>query len=107
MKQSKFQLKVQQATQKRKWERQANNRRAAWNRIGTRFGLSKADLDQAKKIDLSPHRVLRDQSLTTESVKAYIWQGRMFGQRQYESWADYSIDREIARLERLEDDFAY
>jgi len=107
MKQSKFQLKVQQATQKREWERQANNRRAAWNRIGNRFGLSKEDLDRAKKVDLSPHSLLRDQSLTTESVKAYIWQGRMPGQRKYESWADFAIDQEIARLERLEDDFAY
>lgn len=83
MKKSKFLLKVQQATQKRKWERQANNRRAAWNRIGNRFGLSKEDLDEANNVDLGPHPLLRERSLTKESVKAYIWQVRMPGQQEY------------------------
>jgi hypothetical protein len=105
MRKSKLQVKIWQATLKRKQERQANNRRAAWNRVGRRFRLSKEELDQAKKTGLNPYRLLRDQSVTTESARAYIQYGGMLSERQYDSLADHAIDLEIARLEKLDDIF--
>ena len=90
---------------KRKQERQSNSRHAAWNRVGKRFRLSKEDVDHAKKIDLNPYRLLRDESVTAESARAYIHYGRMPGELQYDSWADYAIDMEIARFEQFDDIF--
>lgn len=90
---------------KRKHERQSNNRRAAWNRIGKRFRLPKEDLDEAKKTDLNPYRLLRDASVTAEAARAYIHYGRMPGELEPRSWADYAIDMEIARFEQFGDIF--
>lgn len=105
LRKSKLQFKIWQATLKRKQERQANNRRAAWNRVGKKFKLSRGDLDQAKKTDLNPYRLLRDKSVTAESAQAYIQYGRFPGELQYDSWADYAIDLEIARLEQMDNIF--
>jgi hypothetical protein len=104
MSKSKLQFKIWQATLKRKQERLDNNRRAAWNRVGKRFRLSKEELDSAKKSGLNPYRLLRDESVTTESARAYIQYGNMQRPR-YDSWADYSVEMEIARLEHLDDIF--
>ena len=104
MRKSTLQFKIWQATLKRKQERQANNRRAAWNRVGRQFRLSKEELDHAKKSGLNPYRLLRDESVTTESARAYIQGGHMPGELQYD-WADHAIDMEIARLEQLDNIF--
>ena len=74
---------------KRKRERQGNNRRAAWNRIGARFNLSKSMLDQAKTSELNPYRVLRDSAIIRESVEAYIQFGHI-GEREFD-WGDIAI----------------
>lgn len=102
---SKLQFKIWQATLKRKQERQDNNRRAAWNRVGRRFRLSKEELDSAKKSGLNPHRLLRDESVTTESARAYIQYGDTQGKPQYDSWTAYAVEMEIAQLEQLDDIF--
>src|ERR1700730_1973812 len=105
MRKSKLQLKIWQATQKRKWERQANNRRAAWNRIGKRFGLSREEILCAKKADLNPYPVVRNRALTRDAVRSYISHGHMPGEREYD-WADYAIDMEIARAQHSGDESA-
>lgn len=85
----------------RYWERRANSQRAAWNRIGDKYGLGKEDIDYAKKHELSPYPILRKAaSHTRDSVRAYI---RSCGRppRMYESMADYLVDREIERLTEI------
>ena len=86
---------------KRKRERQGNNRRAAWNRIGARFNLSKSMLDQAKTSELNPYRVLRDSAIIRESVEAYIQFGHI-GEREFD-WGDIAIEDEIARARAAQD----
>jgi len=90
MKRSKFQQKVWQATRRRKQEQADNRERAAWNRVGQRFGLSKQDLDAAKNGGLNPYRLLRDQGTTRESAQTYIRCGRL-AEVRFESWADYGV----------------
>ena len=102
---SKLKFKIWQATLKRKQERQINNRRAAWNTVGERFRLSKESLDHAKTTDLNPFRLLRDESVTAQTARGYVQYGRMPDDLQYDLWADYVIDMEIARLEQLDDVF--
>jgi len=105
VKKTKFQLKVWQATMNRKRERQDNNRRAAWNRVGARFNLSKGILDQAKDSGLNPYQVLRDQAITRESVESYIQFGH-FGKREYD-WGDLAIEEEIAKARAEQDGEEY
>lgn len=86
---------------KRYFEQRANNLRAAWNRVGQAFGLRKEELDQAKRLELSPYRILRcKQSYTADSVRFYIQSGGA-RPREYESMADYLVDREIDRLTEI------
>lgn len=85
----------------RYWERRANNQRAAWNRIGAKYGLAREDVDYAKKHELSPYPILRkNASHTPDSVRAYIRNCERTPQ-QYESMADYLVDREIDRLTEI------
>ena len=58
-----------------------------------------------EKTGLNPYRLLRDESVTLESARAYIQYGRMPRELQYDSWADYAIDMEIARLEQFDELF--
>jgi hypothetical protein len=102
VKKSKFQFKVWQATMKRKRERQDNNRRAAWNRVGARFNLSKEILDEAKKSGLSPYRLLRDPAATRNSVEACVQLGYYAERREYD-WADLAIEEEIAKARAEQD----
>ena len=86
---------------KRYFERRANNLRAAWNRVGQAFGLRKEELDQAKRLELSPHRILRHKNeYTADSVRMYIQRGGAMP-REYDSMADYLVDREIDRLTEI------
>lgn len=91
----------------RYWEQKANSQRAAWNRVGKKFRLSKEELDGAKKNGLSPYPILRRiDSYNRESVRYYIAYGGS-APKKYESVADYLVDREIDRLTeiaRLEQD---
>ncbi len=104
---AKLQAKVREATAKRKEERRANSQRAAWNRVGTKFGLSKQLIHEGKKSGLNPFRILKDKSVTPAQAQAYI----LFGQYDCPSseydWGDYAVDQEIARLEQDEDDSAF
>lgn len=85
----------------RVWERRANSRRAAWNRIGATYKLTKEDIDYAKKCELSPYPILRKNAVyTADSVRAYIWNGGITP-RDYASLADYLVDREIDRLAEI------
>ena len=83
------------------WEQKANSQRAAWNRIGKKFKLSKEELDGAKQNRLSPYPILRNiDSYNRDSVKYYIANGRSTAQH-YDSLADYLVDREIDRLTEI------
>jgi len=97
MKRSKFQQKVWLATKKRKQEQADNQRRAAWNRVGERFELSKQDLDSAKRSSLNPNRLLRDSAATKESAQTYIRYGQTSGVR-FDSWAEYGMYLEMEEL---------
>ncbi len=97
MKRSKFQQKVWQATIKRKQEQAENRRRAAWNRVGERFRLSKQDLDAAKKSGLSPYRLLRDPAATKVTAQTYIRYDQT-GEVRFESWAEYGMYLEMEKL---------
>lgn len=92
---------------KRTWEQRANNRRAAWNRVGASFNVPKVDLDLAKTFDLNPYPILHhSDAYSNESVKSYIHNGGA-APKNYEKLADYLVDREIDRLTeiaQLEDD---
>lgn len=101
---AKLQAKVREATWKRKEERRANNQRAAWNRVGAKFGLSKQLIDEGKKSGLNPFRILKDKSATPAQAQAYIQFGRSPGQLRESDWGDYAIDQEITRSEQDEDD---
>ncbi len=82
-------------------EQKANSQRAAWNRVGKKFGLSKEELDGAKKNGLSPYPILRKiDSYNRESVRYYIAFGGA-APKKYESVADYLVDREIDRLTEI------
>lgn len=85
----------------RDWERRANNQRAAWNRIGKAFKIASADLAIAKKNGLSPYRILRH--MAAYNRDSVIWYIQNLGQEplEYESFADYAVDREIARLTEI------
>ncbi len=86
---------------KRTWERRANNRRAAWNRVGARFNGPKDDLDLAKTCDLNPYPILHhSDAYSNESVKSYIHNGGA-APKKYENMADYLVDREIDRLAEI------
>jgi hypothetical protein len=97
MKRTKFQQKVWLATKRRKQEQAVNRRRAAWNRVGDRFGLSKQDLVAAKNSGLSPYRLLRDPAATRESAQTYIDHGRTEEVR-FESWAEFGMYLEMEKL---------
>ena len=87
---------------KRYFENRANSLRAAWNRVGKAFGLTKEELDRAKRFELYPFRILRKKGeYTAASVRYYI---ETLGAkpRVYESMADYLVDREIDRLTEIE-----
>jgi hypothetical protein len=102
---AKLEAKVREATSKRKEERHANNRRAAWNRVGSRFGLSKQLIDGGKKSGLNPYRIFSDKSVTREQAQAFIQFGRCSAAQSYEyDWGDYAFDQEIARFEQDDDD---
>lgn len=106
-KKAKLQAKVREATRKREEERRANNQRAAWNRVGTKFGLSKQLIDEGKKSGLNPFRILKDKSATPAQAQAYI-QFRQYNCQPGEyDWGDYEVDQEIARLEQDEDDSSF
>lgn len=103
MKKSKIQLKIWQSTKKRKQELKANNQRAAWNRIGKRFGLSQELIKEAKRINISPFPILRNESISADSIIFYIQTGNLFEEKSSESLAEYGVALEIARLEKESD----
>jgi hypothetical protein len=83
------------------WERRANKRRAAWNRVGQKFNVTKDDLDHAKKSEMNPYPILRNSDAhSAESVRIYIRNGGV-APIEYESVADYLVDREISRLQEI------
>lgn len=98
-KKSKFQAKVEQSTRKRREEQRANRRRAAWNRVGAKFGISKRLLDLAKSAGMNPYVLLRDPATTRAQAVDYIEFGTCPGAIDEADWADYAIGREIAEAE--------
>ena len=84
-----------------KYERRASSFRGAWNRLGKAFGLRKEEVEQGKRSLINPYRILRrKEEYTVDSVRYYIECGGKVP-REYDSMADYLVDREIDRLTEI------
>ncbi len=107
MKKSKLQQKIWRATKNRNQEQRDNNRRAAWNRVGLRFALSKDKLEKAKTSGLNPYRLLRNTGITADSAKAYIEFGHQLEEPILGSLADLGVflEMEETELEGNDDTF--
>lgn len=92
---TKIRAKVSEATSKRNVERRANNRRAAWNRIGSLFKLPKELLEEGESSGLNPYRILKDKTVTREQARSFVQFGSSPEQSCEYDQGDHAIDREL------------